>query len=593
MKTRAVAVALVLSASVSLVAQENLDPSEVHVVTGIYTPPTGFILRTDSRLVEIGAVVRDRQGHPAAGLTQNDFQILDEGKARQISLFSVLQGPPAAAPASSARVPAAPWAPSAPQSEAAPPRSIALFFDDINSRPGEFGQAKQAASRFVKEALSPNHAAVFVSSGFQLTPFTGDGAQLAAVIDQLNARMRPQAGSKCPILTPYLAYRIANNLDQVALAAKVDEFEQCGGSAGGGSGSPFAPKPGGRQSANQPGISMDADVAVKVRQIARTVWQEQEPISRTTLDALKEAILRLSAQPAPRVLLLASSGFLTGFSLEEEQQTVISLALHANVVINSLDAKGLYTLDEPDQIPNAKGRAAIFAISQGDHAQEAGNDVLSILADSTGGRFFHNSNDLVGGYGDLATVPSVSYLLGFAPPGPPDGTFHALKLRLAGHEGYAVEARPGYFADKQNPASSIHERTIDREVFSDSAKRDAPVGINVNSEAAPGGATLLSAIFTVDVSTLPMLKHGDVRTQEVLILVALLDPQGHFVMGKEGAIYLALQPATFARLAGQRLSATLQLEATPGKYRLRVLAQEQNGGAMSAASQIVDLVDLK
>jgi hypothetical protein len=37
----------------------------------------------------VDAVVRDSRGRPVPGLTQNDFEILDESKLRPIAVFSV------------------------------------------------------------------------------------------------------------------------------------------------------------------------------------------------------------------------------------------------------------------------------------------------------------------------------------------------------------------------------------------------------------------------------------------------------------------------------------------------------------------------
>ncbi len=48
--------------------------------------PTTF--RTGTKLVEVDVVVRDKTG-PAAGLTKEDFSVLDNGKPQEIAVFSV------------------------------------------------------------------------------------------------------------------------------------------------------------------------------------------------------------------------------------------------------------------------------------------------------------------------------------------------------------------------------------------------------------------------------------------------------------------------------------------------------------------------
>ena len=61
------------------------------------------------------------------------------------------------------------------------------------------------------------------------------------------------------------------------------------------------------------------------------------------------------------MVLLASSGFVSG-TLEMEQDQLTEQALHANVVINALDAKGLYTtvIDA-----STRGEPAVAGLSGG------------------------------------------------------------------------------------------------------------------------------------------------------------------------------------------------------------------------------------
>jgi VWFA-related protein len=72
--------------------------------------------------------------------------------------------------------------------------------------------------------------------------------------------------------------------------------------------------------------------------------------------------------------------------------------------------------------------------------------VMSELADGTGGTFFHNSNGLEGGLKSLAQGPEYLYLLEFSPEKfKPDGSYHCLKVEL-NQDGLKVQARRGYFA---------------------------------------------------------------------------------------------------------------------------------------------------
>ena len=99
------------------------------------------------------------------------------------------------------------------------------------------------------------------------------------------------------------------------------------------------------------------------------------------------------------------------------------------MVINSLDAKGLYTQDMDMPVGGMPIRSRIARQSQGIRPQSESNDTMAILSASTGGLFFQNNNDLDLGLRELGLLPEYSYSLAFAPPGAPDGKYHTLKVR--------------------------------------------------------------------------------------------------------------------------------------------------------------------
>jgi hypothetical protein len=82
-------------------------------------------------------------------------------------------------------------------------------------------------------------------------------------------------------------------------------------------------------------------------------------------------------------------------------------------------------------------------------AMKRAEDVMSELADGTGGAFFHNSNDLGAGFKSLTDAPEVVYLLELSPDVvKPDGSYHRLQVKVD-REGMRLQARQGYSAPKQ------------------------------------------------------------------------------------------------------------------------------------------------
>jgi VWFA-related protein len=71
---------------------------------------------------------------------------------------------------------------------------------------------------------------------------------------------------------------------------------------------------------------------------------------------------------------------------------------------------------------------------------------MAEFADGTGGTFFHNNNDLAGGFQSLASAPEYVYLLELSLENvKPDGSYHPLKVKLD-RDGLKLQARRGYFA---------------------------------------------------------------------------------------------------------------------------------------------------
>ena len=175
-----------------------------------------------------------------------------------------------------------------------------------------------------------------------------------------------------------------------------------------------------------------------------------EEDARESLVALGNVVRAMSKLPGQRVLIFVSSGFL---SLAPETMAVKSeimdMAAASDVVVNALDARGLYAgnLDA-----SQGGTTSTLGLTTGqitqDHlaSMQASENAMSELAQGTGGRFFHNSNDLQGGMDTLTAVPENLYLLEVSLKDvKANGAYHRLQVKVD-QPGLEVLARKGYFA---------------------------------------------------------------------------------------------------------------------------------------------------
>src|SRR5947207_14342125 len=135
---------------------------------------------------------------------------------------------------------------------------------------------------------------------------------------------------------------------------------------------------------------------------------------------LEDVVRRLANMPGQRVLVLVSPGFLST-TLQLEASNMVDRAVRSNIVINTIDARGLYPpavagdiADPPHDTSPTGGYRTTSPVA----AQLAQEDVLAQLADGTGGNFYHNRNDVDEAMREAGAPPGVSYFLGFSPPNP-------------------------------------------------------------------------------------------------------------------------------------------------------------------------------
>jgi len=523
---------------VTAAGAQSVPPDEIHSQVSPWVPPPQITLRTGVRLVEIPIVVRDSEHRIVAGLTRDDFKIFDEGKRQQIASFSIESF---AARAADTAKPSASGNSGQPESQTEF-RYIALCFDDLHLAPAAFKPATDAALEFVKTSLSPDdRVAVITTSHTQDSTFTGELPVLTGEIEKLKAlpsKAAPEV-SHCPVIRPYEAYVIANQLDpgNQLLKDKLAECEAC---------------------------YHDPCHEGQIQGMAEEIWVRTRNDTTSTLaavDSLVDGMARLPGRQ--RIILLTSSGFLAG-EQEIKLDRLMDKARHAGVVINTLDARGL-----------------VFEGS-GSMAYDGG----AILASGTGGEYFHN-NDLALGFRELATAPDAVYMAAINAPAAADGKFHKLKVQVAKSNQYSIQYRLGYTAVKEEtPAAASAAMKVDDEVLASDTPAGFPISFNWQQWPGAPGMTM---IVHLDISRMHFRAWNGRQTQKLTIVEALLDDHGNVVAGKKSVLQIAFREATFKRFAASGFTTAMTVHAPPGHYLARGAAQEAMDGKLSAASASVDI----
>jgi len=409
----------------ALEPRARLKPSSEDVPP-LATNPSLTTLKVRVKLVQVGVVLRDAKGDAVGNVTKEAFQLFDNGKLQTISSFSAEK---AVAAAGTDRQPALPRDGVSPSQEIAPPsagRDVAYIFDDIHAAFAELASATASAARSITELHPEDRAAVFTTSGQNGLDFTSDHQSLQDVLKQIRPRPR-LSGFNCPPMTPYIADLIINQNDRETLAMSTMDADNC---AYGGAKD-----------------YLQAEHLAKQKAFEVLNVNSAEILS--ALGVLRDAIRRTSAMPGARSIVLVSPGFLTQtVDTREMTAELIDLALRSDIVVNTLDVRGLTA---PIPSPNSSHPANPVVRDRLDREEALErSDVMANMAYSTGGTFFHNNNDLDEGFRRTADKPEYIYVLGFSPQ-KLDGKFHKLKVTLSSAEKLTVQARLGYYALK--PAS--------------------------------------------------------------------------------------------------------------------------------------------
>lgn len=420
-------------------------------------------IKVEVRQVLVPVVVTDKRGHSVTGLKAADFEVLEDGVAQRLTWFGTSTNPaesPARLPGAPAATPAAAATPLPLRDARAPQRTYLVCLDTLNSAFESFSRVRSALQKLFKEQESgPDTTYGLVALGRQpviIQNLTQDPAKVLAALGskELNrAILQSETGN---------------------LAAQESELSQALSSYCG-----QCPCAGEAQSATatpKTGSSSFCDGKKQSIEIwAGGAAREQSALTRDFLGNLDALAAKVAELPGKRILIFVSDGFnlrpgrnlfalLASYfddprelqsyfidNLQTDLDRVLRLATGRDVTFYTLDSRGLYTTGSAFSADDEYRMSRITVLlpqvqQQRQTAALENQDAMAELAQTTGGVFFHNSNDLFKGMHQALADGREYYLLAYnSTHNTADGKFRQITVKVSGKD-RVVRAKRGYWA---------------------------------------------------------------------------------------------------------------------------------------------------
>jgi VWFA-related protein len=534
---------------------------------------TTFKLRVN--LVQVRVVVRDKQGKLVDGLKREDFLLYDQGKLQAVSTFGVdtaktrLERAEMAAKTQQISGDGT----SAEEKMLMPQRFVALVFDDIHLHMEDALPVRLAAKKLIESMKPTDRVAMYGTSEQIKTEFTSDKQALEDGLSKVVPR--PKMGkindiTNCPDVDHYMADQYVNKSNTQILSVVAAEVLQCE-------------------------FQGDQKQMPAATQLAANALQQELMAGDTDNDftyrALEDVIRRLSGMPGEKILVLAGPGFILSTQYLQEAG-IIERANKSNIVINTVDARGLYTPDISGDIaqprtdtPATAGYKAMYRTSE----QTEDSYVMMDFAYGTGGTFFHNSNDLAGGLERAGEAPEICYVLGFSPQNQKmDGRYHQIKVAMAGKQKYDLQVRRGYFAPKKvDDPQEQAKQEIAEAVFSQEEIHELSVDLQTQYFKTQVEEAKLSVVSRIELKGMHFRKADGRNWDNLTVATVIFDENGNYVTGGEKLLEMRLLDTTYDRLNRTGLTMKSSFDLKPGNYVVRQVIRDSEGAQMAARNGAV------
>jgi VWFA-related protein len=520
---------------------------------------TAPVFRSTVNLVLVDVVVRDRKGAAVSGLKSDDFQVLEDGRPQQVRTFAFEEITRTARPIAqatalaAAATPTNATAPAAPvpltSEDAAGHRLITLLFDTSSMQPEDVQKAADAAIKWVDQEMSPADlvAVAAIGSSLQiLSDFSSDKERVHAALQ---------------------AFSAADGTAFAAVDASTTATDQA--------------------AAGQTSDSTAVDVSA----------QELDTFNNDVrLRALKTLAEALSPIQQKKAILYFSAGMQrNGTDNQVELRAAVNAAVRANVAIYPVDARGLQAV-VPGGSARQGSRGGLGAFTGSAVANQfstlaAQQETLTTLASDTGGKAFLDSNDFGEAFGQVTKDISSYYILGYASTnGDRDGRYRRITVRLRGRSDLKIEAREGYYADRDfaHTARGDRETQLQEQLSMQIPATDIPMFVTAGWFRLASDRYYVPISVAVPGSAVPAAGGQDKLTLDV---AGFIRDERNVPVGRIRDTMTV--PPSAGGLAARQVLYQTGVALPPGRFSLKIVVRENSTGQMGSFESRIVVPELK
>jgi VWFA-related protein len=576
---------IVATAFAAAQAQNQAPPAQPD--TAPRAPEVTF--RTEVNYVEEDVRVVDAKGNFVPNLKREDFQLFEDGKSQKINTFGVVDLPVTPAPRplflGKDSLPIEPDVAS--NAQVIDGRLYLILLDDYHVAPLRTQNARNLARRFVLEKLGPNdQAAVVVTSGNTKASqdFTENRRLLVDAVDHF-------MGQKLPSAT-------FNKINQAVQNQSDQQSQNTNGQP-----DPITP-------ANM--FVEDAD-AFERNYNARAALNSLRSIAEwmSAIQGRRKAIVYISEGVDYNLYDMFTGADPSQFNFENfnliQQETwdTISAASRSNVQIYPIDPRGLTTMAQEDIEIQGLPLGALHLGTES-LGQELATSQMNLrqLAEETGGVAAVGTNDMNKAFDRIVAENSSYYVLGYYPTNDKrDGKLRKITIKVSGYSDAQLSFRKRYAAPRgKAPKITTTGKPVDpaagltAELMAAIASPLPKTGLPLRLAAMPrkgitGKTTDLEVLVEASGRELTFTQAGGTFNDKLSLEIGVFDKEGKSVAAERPDAALALRPETYARVQQSGIRMLRHFSVTPGRYQVRVAAQDNAKTKQGSAHLDLDVPD--